>query len=411
MAAAAGDSRAGDPRRGRRHPAPRRRRWWLRRWHPPPPTPPTPPAVASTSAAPDPEATVRRAYEAALSKQRAGDSAGAVADFRTFLKLYPRNELAPNAQYWLGEAYFRMADYPNAIAAQQKLLVTHPDHLKAPDAMLILANAQSANGDQSRRAPDARRPDREASAVGGRGEGQAASRTAEVMPAEVAATLPDRAAVKPPVRLRLTEIFLSLQGEASRVGLPTVFVRLTGCPLRCGYCDTAYAFHGGETFDARDHRRTRARLRRAARDRDRRRAAGAEGLSRPAAGAVRCGLRRLARNQRRARRGRRGRARIEDSRPQDAGLGRNGAQPVGEPRSPDARATRSSSCSAIAPTTNGRGRSCGIGRSRNGAPCCSRRRTDSCEPRQLAEWILEDRLPVRMQLQLHKLLWGETPGH
>jgi 7-carboxy-7-deazaguanine synthase len=47
-------------------------------------------------------------------------------------------------------------------------------------------------------------------------------------------------------RLRITEIFFSLQGETRTVGLPTVFVRLTGCPLRCGYCDTAYAFHGGE---------------------------------------------------------------------------------------------------------------------------------------------------------------------
>jgi 7-carboxy-7-deazaguanine synthase len=46
-------------------------------------------------------------------------------------------------------------------------------------------------------------------------------------------------------RLRITEIFLSLQGEARDSGRPTVFVRLTGCPLRCGYCDTAYAFHGG----------------------------------------------------------------------------------------------------------------------------------------------------------------------
>lgn len=47
-------------------------------------------------------------------------------------------------------------------------------------------------------------------------------------------------------RLKITEIFRSLQGESASVGWPTVFVRLTGCPLRCQYCDTAYAFHGGE---------------------------------------------------------------------------------------------------------------------------------------------------------------------
>lgn len=47
-------------------------------------------------------------------------------------------------------------------------------------------------------------------------------------------------------RLRISEIFLSLQGESRSVGWPTVFIRLTGCPLRCGYCDTAYAFQGGE---------------------------------------------------------------------------------------------------------------------------------------------------------------------
>ncbi len=50
-------------------------------------------------------------------------------------------------------------------------------------------------------------------------------------------------------RLKLTEIFLSIQGEADAVGWPTVFVRLTGCPLRCTYCDTEYAFYGGEWRD------------------------------------------------------------------------------------------------------------------------------------------------------------------
>jgi len=48
--------------------------------------------------------------------------------------------------------------------------------------------------------------------------------------------------------LLINEIFLSIQGETTRAGLPTTFVRLTGCPLRCGYCDTAYAFHEGETL-------------------------------------------------------------------------------------------------------------------------------------------------------------------
>ncbi len=48
-------------------------------------------------------------------------------------------------------------------------------------------------------------------------------------------------------QLRITEIFYSLQGETRRVGLPTVFIRLTGCPLRCTYCDTAYAFAGGKS--------------------------------------------------------------------------------------------------------------------------------------------------------------------
>ncbi len=62
----------------------------------------------------------------------------------------------------------------------------------------------------------------------------------------MAVVAPDATAASTADRLKLTEIFLSLQGEARDAGWPTVFVRLTGCPLRCQYCDTAYAFHGGE---------------------------------------------------------------------------------------------------------------------------------------------------------------------
>jgi len=53
-------------------------------------------------------------------------------------------------------------------------------------------------------------------------------------------------------QIRITEIFYSLQGESTSTGLPTVFVRLTGCPLRCQYCDTAYAFTGGKRLSIQD---------------------------------------------------------------------------------------------------------------------------------------------------------------
>lgn len=66
------------------------------------------------------------------------------------------------------------------------------------------------------------------------------------------AVAPDAVAASAADRLKLTEVFLSLQGEARDAGWPTVFVRLTGCPLRCTYCDTAYAFHGGQWWTVDD---------------------------------------------------------------------------------------------------------------------------------------------------------------
>ena len=67
-----------------------------------------------------------------------------------------------------------------------------------------------------------------------------------------AASVPSEILQSPLPRLKITEIFLSLQGEADAAGWPTVFVRLTGCPLRCSYCDTEYAFHGGHWRDIDD---------------------------------------------------------------------------------------------------------------------------------------------------------------
>ncbi len=62
-----------------------------------------------------------------------------------------------------------------------------------------------------------------------------------------ASAAPNPSAAPAAPTLRISEIFASIQGESTRVGLPTVFVRLTGCPLRCSWCDTSYAFSGGET--------------------------------------------------------------------------------------------------------------------------------------------------------------------
>ncbi len=209
--------------------------------------------------------------------------------------------------------------------------------------------------------------------------------------------------------LRVTEIFCSLQGETSRVGLPTVFVRLTGCPLRCSYCDTAYAFHGGESLGLDD---ILGRV--AAYGTHYVTLTGGEPLAQKHAPLL---LRRLA----------------------DAGhsvsLETSGALDVSAvdtriskildlktPGSGESARNLWSNLDHLTPQDEIKFVICDEADYDWAREQLRSRRLDSLcpvlfspvhgrlQPQQLAEWILRDRLPVRFQLQLHKLLWGETPG-
>lgn len=210
--------------------------------------------------------------------------------------------------------------------------------------------------------------------------------------------------------LRVTEIFLSLQGETSFAGLPTVFVRLTGCPLRCVYCDTEYAFSGGTlmTVAAVTERVAAFGVRHVT-------VTGGEPLAQPEALPLMTAL-------------------------CDAGrtvsLETSGALDVA---GVDPRVIK-----VLDIKTPGSGE---VGRNRweNLAHCsehdqvkfviCDRADyewarmklaehdlaarfvevlfspcTGRLDGRTLADWIVADRLPVRFQMQLHKLLWGDEPG-
>lgn len=133
---------------------------------PTPPVAPTAPSVAKPSTAtPAPAVTsppagasndigsARRAYDNALATYRAGDFQGAIAGFDALVKRYPRDALAPNAQYWIGDAWFNLRDFRAAATAQQALISSYPDSPKVPDAMLNLSSAQLALGEN----PAARR--------------------------------------------------------------------------------------------------------------------------------------------------------------------------------------------------------------------------------------------------------------
>lgn len=210
-------------------------------------------------------------------------------------------------------------------------------------------------------------------------------------------------------RLRITEIFHSLQGESRSVGWPTVFVRLTGCPLRCGYCDTAYAFKGGEWMDVDAICAQVAQY--GARHVT---VTGGEPLAQKEVSVL---LRKLCD------------AGYEVSLETSGSLDITPVDPrvvivmdIKTPASGEVEKNRWTNIDLLKPSDQVKfviGDRQDYEWSR--AQLQERRLADRCEvlfspvqsllsPTELAEWILADRLPVRFQLQLHKLLWGEEPG-
>jgi len=209
-------------------------------------------------------------------------------------------------------------------------------------------------------------------------------------------------------RVKLTETFVSIQGEADAVGWPTLFIRLTGCPLRCVYCDTQYAFHGGEW-------RTVAELVELARGSGVRHVCvtGGEPLAQKAclellgalcdagfavsletSGAI-------------------------DVAPVDPRVGR--VVDLKTPGSGEAAGNRLDNLDALVARDQLKVVVCSradyewardLLRGRGPLPCqvLMSPSWGQVEPRDLAEWILADRLDVRLQVQLHKILWGEQPG-
>jgi 7-carboxy-7-deazaguanine synthase len=210
-------------------------------------------------------------------------------------------------------------------------------------------------------------------------------------------------------RLKITEIFRSLQGEADTAGIPTVFVRLTGCPLRCQYCDTAYAFHGGEWWQVEAIARRVLEL-------DARYVCvtGGEPLAQPSClELLRClcdaGLRvsletsgamSLAGVDARV-------VRVVDVKTPASGE---------ETRNRYDELTRLESKDLIKFVVCDR-KDYEWSRSKLSELALAERCTVLFSPsheqlpaRELADWILEDHLPVRFQIQLHKYLWGNVAG-
>lgn len=209
--------------------------------------------------------------------------------------------------------------------------------------------------------------------------------------------------------LRVTEIFHSIQGESSRVGLPTVFVRLTGCPLRCRWCDTEYAFHGGtsmtigQVLARMDEHATRFVC-----------VTGGEPLAQKNCMPLLAAL--------------------ADS-GYSVSLETSGALDISAvdprvsrvmdlkaPGSGEAAKNRWENLACLTPRDEIKFVLADAGDYEWAREVIAARRLDALcpllfspahgllPPAQLAEWILRDRLAVRMQVQLHKVLWGNVPG-
>ena len=104
---------------------------------------------ATTAPSTSEQNAARRAYDTGVAAYRAGDYQGAITAFDGIVKHYPRDPLAPNAQYWIGDAWFNLRDFKAAAAAQQVLLASYPDSPKIPDALLNLGSAYAAQGDNA----------------------------------------------------------------------------------------------------------------------------------------------------------------------------------------------------------------------------------------------------------------------
>lgn len=209
--------------------------------------------------------------------------------------------------------------------------------------------------------------------------------------------------------LRVYEIFHSLQGESSRVGLPTVFVRLTGCPMRCVYCDTAYAFTGGENMEldqimaqVAEHGTAYVTV------------TGGEPLAQKECLVL---LEKLCD------------AGYEVSLETGGAIDISGVDErvavvldVKTPCSGEVEKNLWDNLQHLKPKDEVKFVLCNrsdydwakqILAERAIGSMCSVLFSpvyNQVNPTELAEWILHDRLPVRMQVQLHKLLWGEVPG-